>query len=107
MKPITQNRNAIVRWSLIVIIVVDMVLIGVNWDLSRSPHVQAGDLRRLDILEKSYRADDTRLERFRRELPADDLQRSLGRGLLLKGAARHGGIGGRNAFFHKRPRFAP
>jgi Tfp pilus assembly protein PilO len=74
MKPITQNRNAIVRWSLIVIIVVDMVLIGVNWDLSRSPHVPAGDLRRLDILEKSYRADDTRLERFRRELPADEKQ---------------------------------
>src|ERR1700676_2452623 len=71
MKPISQHRNAIVRWTVIVILVADLVLLGVDWRLNRSPHVQSGDLRRLDMLEKSYRADNARLERFRRELPAD------------------------------------
>jgi hypothetical protein len=74
MKQGIQRRNAIVRWSLIVILVADLVLIGVNWQLNRSPHIQSGDLRKLDLLEKSYRADNARLERFRRELPADEKQ---------------------------------
>src|ERR1019366_422640 len=74
MKQIIQHRNAIVRWSLIVILAADLVLIGVNWRLNRSPHVQAADLKRLDMMEKSYRADNTRLERFRSELPADEKQ---------------------------------
>ncbi len=74
MKQGIQRRNAIVRWSLIVILAADLVLIGVNWQLNRSPHIQSGDLRKLDLLEKSYRADDARLERFRRELPADEKQ---------------------------------
>jgi len=74
MKQGIQRRNTIVRWSLIVILLADLVLIGVNWELSRSPHIQTGDLRKLDLLEKSYRADNARLERFRRELPADEKQ---------------------------------
>ena len=74
MKQGIQRRNTIVRWSLIVILAADLVLIGVNWQLSRSPHIQSGDLRKLDMLEKSYRADNARLERFRRELPADEKQ---------------------------------
>jgi Tfp pilus assembly protein PilO len=72
MKQDLQRRNAIVRWSVIVILAADLILLGVNWRLNRAPHVQASDLRRLDMLEKSYRADDARLERFRRELPADE-----------------------------------
>jgi Tfp pilus assembly protein PilO len=74
MKAITQQRNSIVRWGLAVILLADLVLIGVTWRLNQSPHMQAGDLKRLDMLEKSYRADNTRLERFRRELPADEKQ---------------------------------
>jgi len=74
MKQGIQRRNTIVRWSLIVILAADLVLIGVNWQLGRSPHIQSGDLRKLDMLEKSYRADNARLERFRRELPADEKQ---------------------------------
>jgi Tfp pilus assembly protein PilO len=66
------NRNVIVRWIVIVILVADVVLLGVDWRLNQSPHVQAGDLRRLDMMAKSYRADNARLERFRRELPADE-----------------------------------
>lgn len=72
MKQTFEHRNAIIRWSVAALLVADLMLIGVNWKLNRSPHVQAGDLRRLDMLEKSYRADNVRLERFRRELPSDE-----------------------------------
>ncbi len=72
MKLTTQRRNAIVRWAVIVLLAADVILLGVNWRLNISPHVQTGDLKRLDMLEKSYRADNARLERFRRELPADE-----------------------------------
>jgi Tfp pilus assembly protein PilO len=68
----TLHRNSIIRWIVIVILAADMVLLGVDWRLNASPHVQAGDLKRLEMLEKSYRADNLRLERFRRELPADE-----------------------------------
>src|SRR5882672_39619 len=74
MRAITQRRNLIIRWSLGVILAADLILVGVNWQFSRSPHVQPGDLNRLGMLEKSYRADNTRLERFRAELPADEKQ---------------------------------
>jgi Tfp pilus assembly protein PilO len=74
MKRIVLHRNAIVRWGLAVSLLADVVLLGLNLKLDRSPHVQATDLNRLAMLEKSYRADNTRLERFRRELPADEKQ---------------------------------
>lgn len=72
MKLATQHRNSIIRWIVILILAADMILLGVDWRLNASPHVQAGDLKRLEMLEKSYRADNLRLERFRRELPADE-----------------------------------
>src|SRR3546814_2074301 len=49
-----------------------LILAGVNWSLERSPHVSAGDLQRLEMLEKSYRADNTRLEGFRAALPRSE-----------------------------------
>jgi len=63
-----------IRWVLGVILLVDIVLIGVRWRIDSSPHVQPGELNRLAMLEKQYRADNTRLERFRTELPADEKQ---------------------------------
>jgi Tfp pilus assembly protein PilO len=36
--------------------------------------VEAGDLNRLTMMEKQYRADNARLERFKAELPADEKQ---------------------------------
>jgi hypothetical protein len=74
MKPIVLHRNAIVRAILAIILLVDVVLVGLNLKLDNSPHVQPSDLNRLALLEKSYRADNARLERFRRELPADEKQ---------------------------------
>jgi Tfp pilus assembly protein PilO len=74
MKPVILHRNNIVRGVLAVILLVDAVLIGVQWKLNSAPHVQAGDLNRLAMMEKQYRADNTRLERFKTELPADEKQ---------------------------------
>jgi Tfp pilus assembly protein PilO len=74
MKPIILHRNTMIRAALAVILLADAVLIGVQWRLNGSPHVQPGDLNRLAMMEKQYRADDARLERFRTELPADEKQ---------------------------------
>jgi Tfp pilus assembly protein PilO len=74
MKPETQKRNQVVRVILGIVVLADFVLIGVQWKLNSTPHVQQADLNRLSMLEKQYRADNTRLERFRTELPADEKQ---------------------------------
>lgn len=72
MKPAILKRNKIMRWALGVVLASDIVLIGLNWQLNSSPHVQTADLNRLSMLDKQYRADNARLERFRTELPADE-----------------------------------
>src|SRR5579863_5536538 len=74
MQPIILRRNDLIRATLTVILLADAVLFGVHWKLNSSPHVQPGDLNRLGMLEKQYRADNSRLERFRAELPADEKQ---------------------------------
>ena len=74
MKPAIQKRNNMIRSILGVIVLLDLVLLGVQWKMNSTTHVQPGDLRRLGMLEKQYRADDTRLDRFRSELPADEKQ---------------------------------
>ena len=72
MKPAILQRNKIIRWALAVVLAGDVVVIGLNWRLNSSPHVQATDLNRLSMLDKQYRADNARLVRFRTELPADE-----------------------------------
>src|ERR1700746_1429731 len=74
MKPIILQRNKLIRWVLAAVLVVDAVLLGVQWRLNSSPHFQPTDLNRLGMMEKQYRADNTRLERFKTELPADEKQ---------------------------------
>jgi Tfp pilus assembly protein PilO len=74
MKPAILKRNHLIRWVLAAILMVDAVLLGVQWRLNSSPHVQPTDLNRLGMMEKQYRADNTRLERFKTELPADEKQ---------------------------------
>jgi Tfp pilus assembly protein PilO len=74
MKPVIAHRNNVIRAVLAVILLADAVLIGVFWKLNAAPHVQPGDLSRLVMLEKQYRADNARLERFKSELPADEKQ---------------------------------
>jgi Tfp pilus assembly protein PilO len=74
MKSTILHRNNLIRAALAVILIADAALIGIQWKLSSSPHVQTSDLTHLTLLEKQYRADNTRLERFRTELPADEKQ---------------------------------
>jgi Tfp pilus assembly protein PilO len=74
MKTEILHRNNVIRVVLAVILVADAALLGVQWKLNSSPHVQTTDLNRLGMMEKQYRADNARLERFRAELPADEKQ---------------------------------
>ena len=74
MKAAILHRNNAIRGFLAVVLLADAVLIGVLWKLNEAPHVQPGDLNRLVLLEKQYRADNARLERFKAELPADEKQ---------------------------------
>src|SRR5260370_19553796 len=67
-------RYRVIRWTLAAILVADLVLVGVNYRLAQSPRVSAGDLRRLELVEKSYRADSARLQKFHDELPTDEKQ---------------------------------
>ncbi|MCU1343071.1 MAG: hypothetical protein JWN92_2494 [Candidatus Acidoferrum typicum] len=64
--------KSIVRWGLIVILVLDVVLLGVNYKLNGGPRIAPDEVRRLELLEKSYRADNARLNKFRAELPTDE-----------------------------------
>ena len=64
----------IVRWGLSVILVLDVVLLGVNYRLNGGPRVAPDEVRRMELLEKSYRADNARLNKFRAELPTDEKQ---------------------------------
>jgi Tfp pilus assembly protein PilO len=74
MSVMTINRKMIVRWGVIVILALDVVLVVVNYKLNMSPRVAPEEVKRLVLLEKSYRADNARLEKFRAELPADEKQ---------------------------------
>jgi|SRR5690242_13571319 Tfp pilus assembly protein PilO len=74
MSTVTQHRKAIVRGGLTVILVLDFILLGVNYRLNQGPRIAPEEVRRLELLEKSYRADNARLNKFRAELPADEKQ---------------------------------
>jgi hypothetical protein len=74
MKTAIVHRNNVIRAALAVILIADAVLIGVYWRINGSPHVQTGELNRLMMMEKQYRADNARLERFKVELPSDEKQ---------------------------------
>ena len=74
MKPVIQHRNNIIRALLAIILIADIALVAVDVKLNSSPHVQLTDLNRLTMVEKQYRADNTRLERFKSELPSDEKQ---------------------------------
>jgi hypothetical protein len=74
MRQLIHHRNNVIRALLVAILLADAVLIGVEWKLNGSPHIRTSDLNRLASLEKQYRADNARLERFKTELPADEKQ---------------------------------
>ena len=60
MKPVILQRNKTIRWILGVILVAEAVLIGVQWKLKSSPHVQPGELNRLGMMvDISHVSDKT------------------------------------------------
>jgi Tfp pilus assembly protein PilO len=74
MREAIKHRKTIVRWGVIVVVALDLILLGVNIKLSQSPRIAPDQLRRLEMLSKSYRADNARLDKFRGELPEDEKQ---------------------------------
>ena len=74
MTEIIQHRKAIVRWGLIVVLGLDVLLLAFNLKLNQAPRIAPDQMKRLELMEKSYRADNARLEKFRTELPADEKQ---------------------------------
>ena len=70
----SNKGKLIVRWGLSLILVLDVVLLGVNYRLNGGPRVAPDEVRRMELLEKSYRADNARLNKFRAELPTDEKQ---------------------------------
>ena len=74
MSAIIQHRKQIVRWGLMVILALDVILLGVNYKLNEGPRIAPDEVKRLELLEKSYRADNARLNKFRAELPTDEKQ---------------------------------
>jgi hypothetical protein len=74
MSAIIQQHKNIVRWGLAVILALDVILLGVSYKLNEGPRIAPDEVKRLEMLEKSYRADNSRLNKFRAELPADEKQ---------------------------------
>src|SRR6202163_3870641 len=74
MSEMFQIRKSIVRWVLVCIFGIDVILLTVNYRLNQSPRIAPDEIKRLDMLEKSYRADNARLNKFRAELPVDEKQ---------------------------------
>jgi hypothetical protein len=74
MNEMLQQRKVIVRWSLFVILGLDLILGAFDYTLHLAPRVPPQEIRNLELLEKSYRADNARLDKFRLELPADEKQ---------------------------------
>src|ERR1700737_4293688 len=74
MSEMFQIRKSIVRWVLVVILGLDVILLTVNYRLNQGPRIAPDEVKHLELLEKSYRADNARLNKFRAELPTDEKQ---------------------------------
>ena len=74
MSEMIQHRKVIVRWGLIVVLGLDVLLLAFNIKLNQAPRIAPDQMKRLELMEKSYRADNARLDKFRQELPADEKQ---------------------------------
>ena len=68
------RRKTIVRWALAAVIVVDLALAGLNWEMSRTPHAPQGELHSLDLQRKMMIGDVSRGDEIRRNLPAVEQQ---------------------------------
>jgi Tfp pilus assembly protein PilO len=67
-------RKTIVRWALVVAVVLDLGLVGLNWRMARAPHAPAGELARLNRQREMMEGDLRRGDEIQKELPAIALQ---------------------------------
>jgi hypothetical protein len=68
------RRKRIVRWALAAVIVVDLALVFLNWQIGRSPHAPQGELQSLELQRKMMTGDVNRGDEIRRNLPAIEQQ---------------------------------
>src|SRR3982074_1971304 len=74
MSEMIQHRKVFMRWARIVVLGLDVLLLAFNLKLNQVPRIAPDQIKRRPLMEKSYRADNARLDKFRSELPADEKQ---------------------------------
>jgi Tfp pilus assembly protein PilO len=74
MKTNLDRRKTIVTWAVAAVIVVDLVLAGLSWQLSRTPHAPLGELQSLELQRKMMIGDVSRGDEIRKNLPAVEQQ---------------------------------
>jgi len=70
-------RKRIVRWALILAVVVDLGLVGLNWHMARTPHPPEGELQRLNRQREIMQADLRRGDKIQKDLPGIEQQDDL------------------------------
>jgi Tfp pilus assembly protein PilO len=70
-------RKRIVRWALIVAVVVDLGLAGLNWHMVRTQHPPEGELKRLETQREIMQGDLRRGDGIEKDLPAIEQQDDL------------------------------
>jgi Tfp pilus assembly protein PilO len=74
MRPNFDLRKKVVRWAIAAVIVIDLALAGLNWQMSRTPHAPEGELESLRIQRDLMTADVRRGDQIRRDLPTVEEQ---------------------------------
>jgi hypothetical protein len=64
------RRKKIVRWAIAAVIVIDLALAGLNWQMARAPRAPQGELQALELQRRMMAADVARGDDIRRNLPA-------------------------------------
>ncbi|MGB6199687.1 MAG: hypothetical protein WBF35_09080 [Candidatus Acidiferrales bacterium] len=68
------RRKNIVRWAVAAVILIDLGLAGLNYQMARSPHAPQNELKTLELQRKMMAADVQRGEKIRKDLPAVEEQ---------------------------------
>jgi Tfp pilus assembly protein PilO len=68
------RRKNIVRWVIAAVIVADLALAALNWQIARTPHAPEGELQSLELQRKMMIGDVARGDQIRANLPGIDQQ---------------------------------
>lgn len=64
-----KSRKNLIRWILGAVLVVDLILLGINWEMATSPQAPRNELTILRRQDKLLEADVTRARLIRQQLP--------------------------------------